>query len=799
MEAPTTVEEVQASLSRTAAAEDDLLSQLRASLMAKAQQSEELGKRAQDLRQALPQLGEVYEGVGRLETRIAETRSVADDVSKRVREIDLARSRALEALGKVRVATELRICLRGVNESMARDDLEGASEFVARFHERLRQHASPDILVNEGQASTDFSACEESLSRAASEALARAIEQGDDEGILRSCRVFSKLGHAEIGVSRLLQHRSEELRSDVEMKLKLTENREGRDEDGRPEYGQEEHDEGDMGEPLNVPLTYLDLLVHLLNEAAAIIQRTCTLVKRHVSKSSKLQALVVRSIHSVSDALISEILRSFMEKRRLEERIRILLDDPGRLGEAMNLGRARWIDSDSQKRQTEAIHTLDSFLFDSALMLKHTDTYSKFIQSHCEQLNISDPESKEYSNSVEELAGYYTALEENYMYAAIETALEVESTMVRYDRESSDIEPKQIVVSSLAEDAFFVVDKCRDRATVTGHVDSLCAVVNNIAHVLADRVAATFDNRISAIRTDASSLSAQGQEQLEKFRAAYSQAQQALSSPSKSGRRGADNGQEEADSQVLAPETTMNSLNLCISNTSKLRETLEQFSETVEDTRRKRNLKECIDGFLETGETFQRLLSRGLDRLVRIGKPAIQAKLNGTVGSNTISFALTEEEFLSQNDVNESYVWALLQTVEEVLHETCMNLDYNASQQVGMKFAAALAESLKESIKHKQFTAFGGLLLDRQLRVIVKFFESRFGSAVRSQFAYLQQITDILNLDRVEDVHDVFGLSQSPSSSTVQSSTSVLDKKEVKRVLALRTDFKKEDINRLRL
>ncbi|GBG24200.1 Conserved oligomeric Golgi complex subunit 4 [Hondaea fermentalgiana] len=774
---------------------------------------------------SIPTLQSVYAGAGKLEGRIAETRAMADVVSRRVREIDLARSRALEALAHVRRVVELRECLKGVKECMAREDLEAASDFVHRYRSSGVGHADGE---DEAESSAEFKMREESLSRTALEELTRAFEARDEDKILKVCRVFAKLGQPTEGVSRLLRYRCDQLRRDVELEIELTSAEEDPEARHDVEYDPS-HASGGAGSDGNgsssPAKSYLDLLVHLLNQGAAVVQRTSSVVRRHISKSKDLQALVVSSIHAECDGLITKILRSFMERRRVEERARMIISDPSRLGEAMRLGTTGWIGNEEEER-TEAIQTLDAFLDDAALMLKHTETYNQFIQGKRADLGMADNESREYINVVQELAGYYAVMEKTYMATAIDTALEIEGVMERTSlppatsrsganglsagaeglhHEDDASRGKQVVVSTIAEDAFFVVDKCRDRATATGHTDSICAVVNHIVQVLEERVAVQLQGRVNAIRSGAQSLGLQGQEQFDRLRAAaFSQAQQALSatqgaagtgapSKSKTNSDSKQGGDDEDAESLRSPETTLNSLALCIVYTNRLRATLEAYADSLPDDRRRRHLKECVDGFLETSDLFQRTLNRGLDSLTRLIKPRLQSRVQSTVGNPGISFELTEDEYMSQNESNDPYVWAVLQTADDLLNETCLHLDLDSTQQLGVRVAGVTADELMAAVVQKRFTAFGALLLDRQLRSIVKFFDGRIGADARLRFRRLQQITDLLNLDRVEDVHDVY---VPPSSA---SDTTALDKRAVKRALALRVDFKQDDIKRLKI
>ncbi|CAK9026972.1 Conserved oligomeric Golgi complex subunit 4 (COG complex subunit 4) (Component of oligomeric Golgi complex 4), partial [Durusdinium trenchii] len=834
--------------------------------------TEQLQDALESLGGAIPTLQVVYRGASKLDARIFETKEMADIVSKRVREIDIARSRALEALAKVRSVMELRTCVKGVKDCMGKGDLEAASEYIFRYRKAAHRKDEDEEPVQESDRGPDvekddeqepgsdgdrqrseldlelgaeLKSFEDTLRRAALEQLNEAIDRKNDDAVIKGCRVFAKLGQPKEGVTRLLDYRCEQLRNDVALEIDITLANAG--ESGARgadyEYGQDENGEaGPRGaspsaEGAAPSKTWLDLLAYLLNQGAAVIQRTSALVRAQFSDRAELQALVVSLVNAECDKLISRILRAFMEKRQVEDRVKLIISGADKLSEAMLLGSSAWFDAETA--QTDAILALDKLLDDIALMLKYTETYNQFILARRRESDMVEEEhihggSGDYVNAVQELAGYYVVLEETYMTTAIQMALQKEIPLDHVSategladhQEAGQGVSKEVIVSSIIEDSFYVIDsKCKDRAMATGHVNSLRTVVSSMVRELEETVAAALHRRVEDIREDTSLLSAQSQEQLDRLRqAAFSQAQAALtSSPSASKSKG--KGAQTADGNgsstlgataqsgddLLAPETTLNTLSLGMTYTNTLRQSLEAFAlQQVVDAKERQNLESRVDGLLETIEVFRRIRAAGLDRMVNLLKPKLHEQMRTTLGDPTVSFELTEDEYLEQNEGNDPYVRELLQMAETLLAQTSRDLDLDCSTQLGVLVAEFVARGLEAAVVSKYFTPFGALLLDRQLRSIIKFFEVRFGGAARARFRRLQQITDLLNLDRVEDVHDVY-VEPETSSAVVSAAGSAagsatgaaaagpsLKPKEVKRVLERRIDFRKEDIKRLK-
>jgi hypothetical protein len=85
------------------------------------------------LPRSLPELDAVSRTCGELKGAIRKTMDRADIVSARVRELDLARSRALQALDHSTRLSEAETCLQGAARALEQRDLQQAAEFVRRF------------------------------------------------------------------------------------------------------------------------------------------------------------------------------------------------------------------------------------------------------------------------------------------------------------------------------------------------------------------------------------------------------------------------------------------------------------------------------------------------------------------------------------------------------------------------------------------------------------------------------------------------------------------------------------------
>mmetsp|Transcript_4230 Transcript_4230/g.7407 ORF Transcript_4230/g.7407 Transcript_4230/m.7407 type:complete len:696 (+) Transcript_4230:1-2088(+) len=690
--------------------------------------------------------------------------------------------------------------------------LEAAADFVYKYRASateedtaLSAEAEVGAADADAQAREELLRCEAALGKAALEKLNSAIKTGNDESVLASCRIFAKLGQAKESVSRLVSFKCEQLRKDVGKQVEWTV---AQYEKASSTLSSSEDDPG--------PYTFVNLLVFLVNQGAATVQRTVSVVKKSISDEIALQVLAIEAIHGECGKLISEILRLFTTKTRIEERVKLILSSnaPDQLAKAVALGASSW--DGAAGDVSRVLVGLETLLYDVVLMIQHTETYSSFIKGMQQRVGANDVVTSPTSPSarsdstfvgdVQELVGYYGILEEAYMVAAVGLAVDQELSLDHVSTsESNEALPdhlavtKQVVVSSIAEDSFYVIDKCIDRAKATANIDSACAVVNHVVRILEEKIASIFEKRVVASRDALSSLSAQGQEQFDRLRqAALSQANALRTSAAKAAKGtvagavvpGPADATESTTilNTLESAETTLNSLQLCILNTNKLRSVLEHFAENLSDAPQASKLKECIDDLLEASEVFRRSLDTGLDHLAGAHQTSLRAKVESTFGAATCSFEVSEAAFQSLDAADDPNVMQVLQFCKTSIQHSCTGLGVDNTDAVGVRIAALLAKTLEHTVVRKKFTPFGALLFDRQLRVIMGSFEVLAGLTARDKFRRLRQIADLLNLDRVEDIHDVY--MDGPSS---------LAGKEVKRVLALRSDFSTDDIKRLKL
>lgn len=137
--------------------------------------------------------------------------------------------------------------------------------------------------------------------------------------------------------------------------------------------------------------------------------------------------------------------------------------------------------------------------------------------------------------------------------------------------------------------------------------------------------------------------------------------------------------------------------------------------------------------------------------------------------------------WLEENDQSFPYICVLQVGLSQVIYDNLTSL-----------MTSLIAIELEKVVLKSVFSRLGGLQFDKELRSLVAYLTSVITWTIRDKFARLSQMATILNLERVTEILDYWGQNSGPL-------TWRLTPAEVRQVLALRNDFRSEDIKRLRL
>lgn len=150
-----------------------------------------------------------------------------------------------------------------------------------------------------------------------------------------------------------------------------------------------------------------------------------------------------------------------------------------------------------------------------------------------------------------------------------------------------------------------------------------------------------------------------------------------------------------------------------------------------------------------------------------------------------------QEEF-NEYESNVPWVQQLIVNLEQLMAEFKAGLSSVIYDTLTSLMTSLVSMEMEKTVLKCTFSRLGGLQFDKELRSLVAYLTTVTTWTIRDKFARLTQMATILNLERVTEILDYWG----PNSGPL---TWRLTPAEVRQVLALRIDFRSEDIKRLRL
>ena len=128
-------------------------------------------------------------------SNVSSTSKLADQVSRKVRELDLAQSRVNSTLHRIDAIVERSNCIDGVNKALDSEDFESAANYVQTFFQIDAKYK--DSGSHQRDQMLSFKKQLEGIVR---KKLSAAVDQRDHAAILRFIRIFPPLGLEDEGL-----------------------------------------------------------------------------------------------------------------------------------------------------------------------------------------------------------------------------------------------------------------------------------------------------------------------------------------------------------------------------------------------------------------------------------------------------------------------------------------------------------------------------------------------------------------------------------------------------------------------
>uniref|UniRef100_A0A8C7VSU3 Conserved oligomeric Golgi complex subunit 4 n=1 Tax=Oncorhynchus mykiss TaxID=8022 RepID=A0A8C7VSU3_ONCMY len=688
----------------------------------------------------MPNLQLIGGDASQLSGMITFTCSLAENVSSKVRQLDLAKTRLYKVIQRADDILDLKFCTDGVQTALHNEDYEQAA---AHIHRYLSLDQSVIELSRQGEESSAVDAslamlqvAEQRLKVLVVERLDEAVTRGDLAQVERFFKIFPLLGLHDQGLARFGQYLCSQLASKAEENLLLA-------------VG------GELGER-RAALVFADTLTLLLEGIARVVETHQPIVETYYGPGY-LYTLITH-LQQECDRQAQKVVDKFIQQRDYHNKVCVSILDPVLLEVTLMNARSelylRFL-----RRRLMADFEVGDATATPGIVQEHKHNVEKLLK-HCMLGQL-----------MQELIGYYIPMEEYYMRETVSKAV------------AMDTYEKGQLTSSMVDDCFYIVKKCISRALSSSSIDCLCAMINHSTSVLESDFREVLYNKLR-----------QGfpATTLQDIQRGVSSAVSLMQSSLQQGKFN-NLGIDSAEVAKAAFLVTLNNVEVCSENITTLKRNLESdcsklFTQGA-GSGEQAKIDSCLSDMVNTSSKFKDLLQEGLTELNTTAiKPQVKPWISSFL---SISHNIEEEEF-NEYEANDPWVQQLIVNLKQLMAEFKAGLSSVIYDTLTSLMTSLVSMEMEKTVLKCTFSRLGGLQFDKELRSLVAYLTTVTTWTIRDKFARLTQMATILNLERVTEILDYWG----PNSGPL---TWRLTPAEVRQVLALRIDFRSEDIKRLRL
>ncbi|XP_067007439.2 conserved oligomeric Golgi complex subunit 4 isoform X2 [Anabrus simplex] len=660
-----------------------------------------------------------------------------------------AESRVSECQQRVHDLLDLQLCSNGVQTALRNEDYEKAAAHVHRFlamDQHLLKQTADDVAEDCTNVTNSFSLLQEAaaqLRTVVTEKFDEAVRGEDLASVERFFKIFPLLGMQNEGLGKFSLYLCSKLQETAQKNLKVALETSSSDK--------------------RANVIYADTLTLLFEGIARVIEIHQPLIETYYGPGKLLT--VVTYLQRECDRQTKRILTEFNKHRQLEKKVQ-------QVNELMrSSGTSVYPKLDPKD--------LDLLLGELTIMHARAELYVRFIRRRImNDLEVGVPDTSmrdtlvseleatlqgsELCHRMQELLGNYLLLERYFMEESVKKAV----TMDTLDEGSP--------TSSMVDDVFFIVRKCIRRAGSSSSVDGVCAVLNNACGLLEMDYCGVLRQQLR-----------QG------YPSGYldlTQAYNVLHSSIQQGRLQASDSEQarllflaylnNADVSIEYIDT------LCRSLREEIPNGLASMSANECE-----KWESCLSGLSTVTASLRSVIDYGMQQLKA---SAIKPRINPWVDAFlSVSHQLTEEEFASY-EADEPFVRNLIMNLDGLLSSFKGSLTPSNYDALVRMLTAEVTAHMEKVVFKSSFNRLGGLVFDKEVRALVSYLTSSTSWSIRDKFSRLTQIATILNLEKVSEIADYWGSNSGPLTWRWTPT-------EIRQILSLRSDFRSEDIKRLKL
>uniref|UniRef100_A0A2K6M8J8 Conserved oligomeric Golgi complex subunit 4 n=1 Tax=Rhinopithecus bieti TaxID=61621 RepID=A0A2K6M8J8_RHIBE len=644
---------------------------------------------------------------------ITFTCNLAENVSSKVRQLDLAKNRLYQAIQRADDILDLKFCMDGVQTALRNEDYEQAA---AHIHRYLCLDKSVIELSRQGKEGSMIDAnlkllqeAEQRLKAIVAEKFAIATKEGDLPQVERFFKIFPLLGLHEEGLRKFSEYLCKQVASKAEENLLMV-------------LGTDMSDR-------RAAVIFADTLTLLFEGIARIVETHQPIVETYYGPG-RLYTLI-KYLQVECDRQVEKVVDKFIKQRDYHQQFRHVQNNLMRNSTTEKIEpRENWTPSLTEVTADEIPKRISSDFEQGKEYFRHIsgEEHQKCLDKLLNNCLLSC--------TMQELIGLYVTMEEYFMRETVNKAVAL------------DTYEKGQLTSSMVDDVFYIVKKCIGRALSSSSIDCLCAMINLATTELESDFRDVLCNKLR------------------------------MGFP-------ATTFQDIQRGVTSAVNIMHSSLQQGKFDTKGIESTDEAKLSFLVGTPQVGRDEVCLLCYMSP----PCLVQEGLTELNSTAiKPQVQPWINSFF---SVSHNIEEEEF-NDYEANDPWVQQFILNLEQQMAEFKASLSPVIYDSLTGLMTSLVAVELEKVVLKSTFNRLGGLQFDKELRSLIAYLTTVTTWTIRDKFARLSQMATILNLERVTEILDYWG----PNSGPL---TWRLTPAEVRQVLALRIDFRSEDIKRLRL
>ncbi|KAF3674431.1 Conserved oligomeric Golgi complex subunit 4 [Capsicum annuum] len=405
----------------------------------------DLDKQLSSLQKSAQVLDIVKADAEHLCANVSSTSLLADQVSAKVRQLDLAQSRVNDTLLRIDAIVDRSHCLDGVRKALDSEDYESAAVFVQTFLQLDAKYKDSAASDQREQ----LLASKKQLEGIVRRKLGEAVDKRDHSKVLRFIRLYPPLALEEEGLQVYVAY----LKKVIAMRSRI-------------EYEQLVEMMSDHRGNGQNEVNFVSCLTNLFKDIVLAIEENDETLRSLCGEDGIVYAIC--ELQEECDSRGSTIIKKYMEYRKLAK---VTSEINSYKSDLLSVG----VEGPDPRE-------IEVYLEEILSLTQLGEDYTGYMISKIRGLSSVDPElgpratkafrSGNFSKVVQDITGYYVILEGYFMVENVRKAIKIDELV--FDS----------LTTSMVDDVFYVLQSCCRRSISTSNINSVIAVLSSAVSLL---------------------------------------------------------------------------------------------------------------------------------------------------------------------------------------------------------------------------------------------------------------------------------------------------------------------------